>query len=107
MRIGAWRATRCGEREDEESAVTDHMSLPSDLPAPEDDGAADHLAGLAMPPITLAGTGGRSVALDDLGVGRTVLYIYPRTGEPGKPPPDGWGEVFNPYNFPLPCLSCV
>jgi hypothetical protein len=29
--------------------VTDYTSLPSDLPAPDDDGPADHLAGQAMP----------------------------------------------------------
>jgi peroxiredoxin/DNA-binding transcriptional MerR regulator len=80
-------------QEEEQSAVTDYMSLPSDLPAPEDDGAADHLAGLAMPPITLPGTAGSRVALDDLGPGRTVLYIYPLSGRPGVDLPDGWDAI--------------
>ena len=69
------------------------MSLPDDLPHPEDDGAADHLAGLAMPPITLPGTAGRRVALDDLGPGRIVLYVYPLSGRPGVDLPDGWDEI--------------
>jgi peroxiredoxin len=80
-------------QEEDQDAVTDYMSLPSDLPAPEDDGAADHLAGLAMPPITLAGTAGSRVALDDLGRGRTVLYIYPLSGRPGVDLPDGWDAI--------------
>ena len=25
--------------------------------------------------------------------GRTVVYIYPRTGVPGQPPPDGWDAI--------------
>ena len=31
--------------------MSDYMSLPTDLPVPEDDGAADHLPGTAMPHI--------------------------------------------------------
>lgn len=79
--------------EEEQRPVSDYMSLPSDLPAPEDDGAADHLAGLEMPPITLSGTAGSRVALDDLGPGRTVLYIYPLSGRPGVDLPDGWDAI--------------
>lgn len=73
--------------------MTDYMSLPSDLPAPEDDGAADHLVGMAMPPLTFSGTSGRRVALDALGPGRTVLYIYPMSGRPGVDLPDGWDAI--------------
>jgi peroxiredoxin len=73
--------------------VTDYMSLPSDLPAPEDDGAAGHLPGLPMPAITLAGTAGNRVALGDLGPGRTVVYIYPLSGRPGVDLPDGWDAI--------------
>jgi peroxiredoxin len=72
------------------------MSLPSDLPAPEDDGAADHLAGTPMPRLTFPATGGGRVALDELGPGRTVLYIYPmsgRSGRPGVDLPDGWDAI--------------
>lgn len=69
------------------------MSLPSDLPAPEDDGAADHLPGTAMPHLELASTAGRDVALDQLGPGRAVLYIYPMTGQPGVDLPEGWNAI--------------
>jgi peroxiredoxin len=53
------------------------------IPAPQDDGAADHLVGRAIPPIALVATDDSSVTLSALG-GRTVVFAYPRTGEPGK-----------------------
>ncbi len=73
--------------------MSDYMSLPADLPVPEDDGAADHLAGAALPQLTLTATGGDSVALDRLGAGRAVLYLYPLTGRPGVDLPEGWDAI--------------
>jgi peroxiredoxin len=70
----------------------DPTVLPKDLPAPQDDGAARHLAGLKLPSVTLAGTDGASVDLSSL-KGRTVVYIYPRTGVPGRAMPDGWDAI--------------
>jgi peroxiredoxin len=67
--------------------------LPADLPVPQDDGAADHLPGRAMPPVTLPSTSGEAVALDALGPGRTVLYVYPLTGRPGTDLPEGWDAI--------------
>lgn len=55
----------------------------SKIPAPTDDGAARHLAGMAIPPIDLVATDNSSVSLAAL-QGRTVVFAYPRTGEPGK-----------------------
>ena len=73
--------------------MTDFTALPSDLPRPVDDGACDHLAGLAMPPVRLPSTAGRLVDLGSLGPGRTVIYCYPRTGRPGEPLPTGWDAI--------------
>ena len=73
--------------------MSDYQQLPSDLPAPTDDGAADHLPGLAMPALVLRATSGDEVALDRLGPGRTVLYIYPLSGRPGVDLPDGWDSI--------------
>lgn len=67
--------------------------LPSDLPRPVDDGACDHLPGLALPPIRLPSTSGRLVDLGALSAPRTVIYCYPRTGRPGEPLPDGWDAI--------------
>lgn len=67
--------------------------LPADLPVPVDDGAADHLQGAPVPPIELRATDGRTVRLDTV-TGRTVVYAYPRTGEPGKPSlVEDWDQI--------------
>jgi peroxiredoxin len=55
----------------------------SRIPAPADDGAARHLPGKVLPSIDLVATDGSSVDLAAL-EGRTVVFAYPRTGEPGK-----------------------
>src|SRR5262245_20146290 len=72
--------------------VSNLMQLPTDLPVPVDDGATRHLPGRAMPDLALAATDGAAVNLSRLR-GRTVVYVYPRTGEPGKPSPDGWDAI--------------
>ena len=41
----------------------DYHSLPPDLPVPEDDGAADHLTGMELPPLSLGMAGGGAFAL--------------------------------------------
>jgi peroxiredoxin len=73
--------------------VTDFFELPSDLPVPEDDGDADHLIGQSMPSLSLSSTSGGSVALNELGPRRTVLYVYPLTGRPGVDLPQGWDSI--------------
>ncbi|MBR0700342.1 peroxiredoxin [Bradyrhizobium sp. 62B] len=55
----------------------------SQIPPPVDDGATAHLTGLVLPPISLLATNDTSVTLSALR-GRTVVFAYPRTGEPGK-----------------------
>ena len=42
--------------------------------------------------VTLPATDGAAVNLSKL-AGRTVLYIYPRTGVPGVDPPAGWDQI--------------
>jgi peroxiredoxin len=66
--------------------------LPDDLPVPQDDGAADHLPGMRLPPIPLASTSGEVVDLSTL-PGRTVVYCYPMTGSPDRSLPTGWDEI--------------
>ena len=55
----------------------------SRIPAPTDDGGAAHLAGMTVPPVSLRATDDTMVTLASL-PGRTVVFGYPRTGEPGK-----------------------
>ncbi|TDR89217.1 peroxiredoxin [Enterovirga rhinocerotis] len=70
----------------------DLTTLPADLPVPVDDGGAAHLAGSAIPDIALAATDGSEVSLARL-AGRTIVYAYPRTAEPGKPSLPGWDAI--------------
>jgi peroxiredoxin len=52
----------------------------SRLPAPSDDGAADHLEGATVPEwLPAAGT--------------LVAFVYPMTGTPGKALPEGWDQI--------------
>jgi peroxiredoxin len=74
------------------AVLHDPTQLPGDLPVPQDDGAARHLTGMALPDIALAATDGNSVSLAKL-KGRTVLYVYPRTGRPGQALPTGWDAI--------------
>lgn len=55
----------------------------SRIPAPTDDGGAAHLVDMAIPPVALRATNDTMVTLSAL-PGRTVVFAYPRTGEPGK-----------------------
>ena len=66
--------------------------LPEDLPVPQDDGAARHLQGMRLPSIPLVATDGPSVDLSKL-KGRTIVYVYPRTGRPGQALPTGWDAI--------------
>jgi peroxiredoxin len=64
--------------------VKDPTVLPDDLPAPEDDGAAAHLAGTRLPSLGLTATDGTQVDLAGI-AGLVVVFAYPRTGRPGEP----------------------
>ncbi|TMD95370.1 MAG: peroxiredoxin [Chloroflexi bacterium] len=72
--------------------MTSFEQLPTGLPVPVDDGAAAHLRGRTLPGLRLPATTGGEVDLGALR-GRTVLYIYPRTGVPGEPLPTGWDSI--------------
>jgi peroxiredoxin len=66
----------------------DVYALPSNLPVPEDDGAADHLVGLELPQLVLESSRGPvDVRQFD------VVYVYPRSGRPGVPLLPGWDET--------------
>jgi peroxiredoxin len=70
----------------------DPYVLPEDLPVPEDDGAADHLTGLAVPAIVLESSRG-PVDLAELCAELGVVYVYPRSGRPDEPLLPGWNEI--------------
>jgi peroxiredoxin len=72
--------------------MSTRFDLPKDLPAPADDGASRHLSGRRLPDLALAATDGSQVELARL-KGRTVVYIYPRTGDPKAGVPEGWDAI--------------
>lgn len=80
----------CGE---ETMSMSELAELPDDLPRPVDDGAADHVPGRPVPQLSLPATTGTTIALDALGSGRTILYVYPLTGRPDTDLPDGWDAI--------------
>lgn len=77
---------------------TDNDSLsPEDLPEPEDDGGADHLIGMEVPPVELTATDGRQVPLSTL-PGRVIVYCFPKMGRTADAPdPDGWEAIPGAY----------
>lgn len=82
---------------------TPPASLFDNVPAPVDDGACAHLAGMAVPEIALMSTDGKPVELSRLR-GRTVVFAYPRTAEAGAVVPDAWKQV--PGAFGCTAESC-
>lgn len=68
------------------------LDLPPDLPIPVDDGACEHLPGMRLPSVALPATEGSTIDLSSL-AGRSVVYVYPRTGRPDQPLPTGWNEI--------------
>ncbi len=69
----------------------DHFPLPDNLPVPEDDGAADHLKGTRLPDLEMPATTGAPVRLSSLK--RAVIFAYPRTGSPDRPPGPDWDAI--------------
>jgi peroxiredoxin len=73
--------------------MSDWAQLPTDLPVPTDDGAADHLRGLHLPSVPLSSTAGGTLDLAEI-AGSVVVYAYPRTGVPGEAPlVDDWDSI--------------
>src|SRR4051812_31745092 len=73
-------------------AIHNPLVLPDNLPVPQDDGAARHLTGMRLPSLALPSTGGAAVDLSKV-KGRTVVYVYPRSGRPGQALPTGWDAI--------------
>lgn len=75
------------------TVLHDPTVLPVDLPVPVNDGACDHLLGLRVPSVPLMATDGTQIDLAAPTAGRTVVYVYPRTGRPNEALPTGWDAV--------------
>jgi peroxiredoxin len=73
--------------------MSDPSALPEDLPVPQDDGAADGLAGRPLPAAVLPSTASEPIDLRTASDRRLVVYVYPQTGVPGRPIPSGWDAL--------------
>ncbi|MFI0766365.1 MerR family transcriptional regulator [Stenotrophomonas sp. NPDC087984] len=93
LNAAAHRGSGVGPPEETGRDSQEYLTLPADLPVPEDDGAADHLPGTKLPRIVLRNTADKPIRLDALGPRRTVIYIYPLTGRPGTDLPEGWNSI--------------
>jgi peroxiredoxin len=62
------------------------------IPAPEDDGGANHLQGMQLPSLELSTTDDTQVNLAEL-EGTSIVFIYPMTGRPDVALPDNWDMI--------------
>jgi peroxiredoxin len=69
-------------------SVHDPYVLPDELPVPIDDGAGDQLDGARLPDLVLPSSQG-AVNVRDF----DVLYVYPRSGRPGRSMLPGWDQI--------------
>jgi peroxiredoxin len=91
-----WAAMTSSESQAGQRRTDDLLEMPVGLPMPADDGAAAHLEGASMPPLSLPSTDGSSFSVSGPppGFDRLVLYAYPRTGRPNEPPLiPGWDQI--------------
>lgn len=80
----------------QDMSTDNFLSLPTDLPIPQDDGACDHLRGLTLPSIALQATSGTTIDLSKEKSSWVVVYCYPRTGRSGHELPggaDAWNAI--------------
>jgi peroxiredoxin len=72
---------------------TDVYTLPPGLPVPVDDGAADHLRGASVPPVSLPATSGGVVDIGRLAASPAIFFFYPRTGGRGASAGPAWDSI--------------
>jgi peroxiredoxin len=69
------------------------MSSSTHIVQEGDDRVYEGLLGALLPRLSLASTTGTELELCDQDRSFTVLFLYPMTGTPGKPLPEGWAEI--------------
>lgn len=72
--------------------MRNYLELPTHLPKPEDDSAANHLEGQRLPPVSLRATNDTWINPAEI-AGTVVIYCYPMTGQPDVPLPEGWDQI--------------
>ncbi|PWN29944.1 hypothetical protein BDZ90DRAFT_257058 [Jaminaea rosea] len=100
-----------GTNSNNNSAASHGLSLPSNLPVPENDGGTIHLVGHPLPacaPLRVIHPSSSSPSeCEEDGEGEVdlfmrsithperdiLLFVYPHTGKPNAPPGNGWDEI--------------
>ena len=72
--------------------MKDYTKTPDNLPVPIDDGAANHLIGMALPKLLLPATTDKRIDISSY-KNFLVIYCYPMTGRPDVPLPEGWDQI--------------
>lgn len=72
--------------------MKDLLTLPDNLPVPEDDGACSHLEGSRFPSINISSTNDDAVNFNTE-KGLSVIYFYPMIGNPNSAPLTGWNDI--------------
>lgn len=67
--------------------------LPDNLPAPHDDGEANHLLKMHIPGIVLPSTVKDSLDISKIDARYTILYFFPTMKVPGSPLPADWSNI--------------
>ena len=78
--------------------------LPTGLPEPENDGACDHLPGMKLPSLALKSTSGQDID-PSAQEGQSVIFCYPMTGKPERPPMIGWNKIPGARGCTTQCCS--
>lgn len=69
-------------------------TFPADLPKPVDDGACNHLTGMAVPTVRLPPTSAPDTPVDVSKLqGLSIIFCYPRTGAPDETVPPEWDAI--------------
>lgn len=72
--------------------MAERISLPEDLPIPEDDGAAEHLVGMGVPNVPLLNARGGRVNLAHIDE-PMAIYVFAHLESDESPMPDGWDQI--------------
>lgn len=72
--------------------MPDYLTLPSDLPVPQADGAGNHLTTLSLPDLYLESTSQQAINLSKI-AGWLAIFCYPMTAKPDAPLPDEWDQI--------------
>ncbi|MDC6448383.1 redoxin domain-containing protein, partial [Alphaproteobacteria bacterium] len=73
--------------------MNNFSKFPTNLSAPEEEAAVNHLYNAKICNISLPNQDGSLLRLDRNDTFRIILYVFPMTGNPDRPLPDNWNNI--------------